>query len=142
MLNTMGITGTSNLLVKPSIAEVTVILGVIIPSASKAQPPTTAGTTSHFAFFRTNENKEKIPPSPLLSALRVIITYLMVVCSVSVQMMQDNTPRTFVGFISCLPPKMVVKIAFKVYNGDVPMSPNTIPKLIRTPPAVNALTFL
>ncbi|MNR14792.1 hypothetical protein D3C85_1312860 [compost metagenome] len=129
-------------MVKPSIAEVTVILGVIIPSASRAQPPTMAGTTSHLAFLRTSENKEKIPPSPLLSARKVIITYFTVVCRVSVQMIQDNTPSTLVGLISCLPPRIMVKIAFKVYNGDVPISPNTIPKLIRTPPAVNALTFL
>ena len=80
-----------------------VIGGVIIPSASRAQPPTTAGTISHFALRRTNENSENMPPSPLLSALRVITTYFKVVWSVSVQKMQDTPPNT--------------------YNGEVPISP-------------------
>ena len=54
--NTMGITLTvGNFNLSPSIAEVTVMLGVIIPSASKAHPPITAGITSHFAFLRTRE---------------------------------------------------------------------------------------
>ena len=95
MVITIGITGTvKNLSCKPSIAEVTVILGVIIPSANSAAPPIIAGITSHFAFFRTKEKREKIPPSPLLSALKVMITYFMVVCSVSVQMIQDKAPKT------------------------------------------------
>src|SRR5678816_702144 len=76
----------------PSIADVTEIGGVIIPSASKAAPPSIAGMTSHFFLRLTNANKENIPPSPLLSACNVRITYLMVVCSVSVQMMQDSAP--------------------------------------------------
>ena len=33
---------------KPSIAEVTEMGGVMIPSDSNAAPPTIAGTTSHF----------------------------------------------------------------------------------------------
>ncbi len=35
----------------PSIAEVTEIGGVIIPSASKAAPPNIAGMTNHFLFL-------------------------------------------------------------------------------------------
>ena len=38
----------------PSIAEVIDIGGVIIPSASKAAPPTIAGITSHFFLRRTS----------------------------------------------------------------------------------------
>jgi hypothetical protein len=95
-----------------------VIGGVIIPSASKAQPPTTAGITSHLARRRTNENNENMPPSPLLSACRVIITYLMVVCKVKVQNIQDIPPKINVSEMTLGP-----TIALKTYNGEVPMSP-------------------
>lgn len=64
---------------KPSIAEVTEIGGVIIPSASSAAPPIMAGMTSHFFCRRTSAKSEKIPPSPRLSACKVSTTYLMVV---------------------------------------------------------------
>ena len=86
-----------------------------------------------------------MPPSPLLSARSVIITYFMVVCRVNVHIMQDKTPKTISGVIAALGPvplNMVVKIAFKVYKGEVPISPKTIPKLIKTPPAVSALECL
>ena len=76
----------------PSMADVTEIGGVIIPSASRAAPPIIAGNTSHFRRRLTKVYKEKMPPSPRLSACSVKITYLMVVCSVSVQMMQLNEP--------------------------------------------------
>lgn len=84
---------------KPSIADEIVIGGVIIPSANKAQPPIIAGTISHFARRRTNEKSEKIPPSPLLSARRVITTYFKVVCSVSVQKISETPPNTNVSEI-------------------------------------------
>ncbi|MNR38865.1 hypothetical protein D3C85_1570040 [compost metagenome] len=115
MMMTIGITGTSgNFNCNPSMAVVTVILGVMIPSASMAHPPITAGMTSHLAFFRTREYREKIPPSPLLSALRVITTYLMVVCKVSVQMIQEIAPSTISGVTACPVPFTTVKIAFNV----------------------------
>ena len=38
---------------KPSMDEVTVTAGVSIPSASRAEPPTMAGTISHLARRRT-----------------------------------------------------------------------------------------
>ncbi|MCY1384946.1 hypothetical protein D9M69_732590 [compost metagenome] len=115
MANTIGITWTfGNSSFNPSIADVTVILGVMIPSASNAAPPITAGITSHFAFLRTNEYKEKIPPSPLLSARSVIITYFKVVCKVRVQMIQDNAPKTRSGFINCPVSLTVLNIAFRV----------------------------
>ncbi len=47
------------------------MVGVIIPSAIKAAPPIIAGKTNHFFCRRTNAYKEKIPPSPLLSAFKV-----------------------------------------------------------------------
>ena len=64
----------------PSIAEDTEMGGVIIPSAKSVQPPIIAGNNNHLIFvFLIRAYKEKIPPSPLLSALKVIITYLIVV---------------------------------------------------------------
>lgn len=60
-------------------AEATEIGGVMIPSANNAAPPIIAGTTNHFLRRRTKVYNEKIPPSPLLSARNVIITYLIVV---------------------------------------------------------------
>ena len=59
----------------PSMADVTEMGGVIIPSANNAAPPIMAGKpTIVFVFLPV-----QIPPSPLLSALRVRTTYLMVV---------------------------------------------------------------
>lgn len=66
--------------------------GVIMPSANNAAPPNIAGITSHFFCLRTNAYNEKIPPSPLLSAINVSQTYFMVVWSVNVQIMHDNEP--------------------------------------------------
>ena len=63
----------------PSTAEATEIGGVIIPSAKSAAPPIIAAATSHFRRLLTRANNEKMPPSPRLSALRVSMTYLMVV---------------------------------------------------------------
>ncbi|MND91689.1 hypothetical protein D3C80_838250 [compost metagenome] len=82
--------------------------GVIIPSAKRAQPPIMAGTTSHFALRLTNEKSEKIPPSPLLSACNVTITYLSVVCNVNVQKTQEIPPNTKTSLIA-LPSIMALK---------------------------------
>lgn len=78
---------------KPSTAAVIEIGGVIIPSANKAAPPIIAGNTSHLFCLLTSAYNEKIPPSPLLSALRVSMTYFMVVCNVRVQIMQEIPPN-------------------------------------------------
>ena len=79
--------------VSPSTADVTEMGGVIIPSASNAAPPIIAGATNHFLLLRTRVYNEKIPPSPLLSAWRVKITYFTVVCNVRVQMIQEIPPK-------------------------------------------------
>lgn len=84
----------------PSTAEVTVIGGVIIPSAIIEAPPIIAGKTSHFFCRLIKAYKENIPPSPLLSAFKVRIMYLMVVCKVSVQIIQDKPPSINVGVIT------------------------------------------
>ena len=77
---------------RPSTAEVMEMGGVMMPSARSAAPPIVAGITSHFFLRLTNAKREKIPPSPLLSALSTSHTYLIVVCKVSVQMINDNVP--------------------------------------------------
>ena len=66
---------------RPSMAEVTEIGGVIIPSASRVAPPIIAGITVHLPCRLTWANNENIPPSPLLSAFSVSNTYFTVVCS-------------------------------------------------------------
>ena len=67
-------------ILSPSIADDTDMGGVIMPSASKAAPPIIAGHFNHFNFaLLTKAYNEKIPPSPLLSARSVSITYLKVV---------------------------------------------------------------
>ena len=61
----------------PSTAEETETGGVIIPSASKAEAPMIVGIIRFLPFFLINEYKEKIPPSPSLSAFSVNHTYLI-----------------------------------------------------------------
>ena len=104
---------------KPSMADVTEMGGVIIPSASNAAPPIIAGKTSHFFCRRTNAYKEKIPPSPLLSARNVRMTYLTVVCKVSVQKISEIPPNTTSSLIGFFSPTT----AFITYKGEVPISP-------------------
>ena len=115
-IGTVSICG--NLLCKPSIAEDIVMGGVMIPSASNAQPPNTAGTISHFALRRTNEKSENMPPSPLLSARKVITTYFKVVWSVNVQTISEMPPNISVSEIVLSP-----TMALKTYRGEVPISP-------------------
>ena len=77
----------------PSIAEVIEMGGVIIPSANNEAPPIMAGITSHFFLRLTRANNAKVPPSPRLSAFKTRITYLIVVCSVIVQIIQESVPK-------------------------------------------------
>ena len=119
------------MMVNPSTAEVTVIGGVIMPSAIIAAPPIIAGMTSHFRRRRTRAYKAKVPPSPRLSALKISTTYLIVVCRVRVQMMQDKDPMNNSSLISRFP-----IISLNTYKGEVPMSPYIIPSAISSPAAV------
>ena len=50
-MGTVAISGYK--ILNPSMADETEMGGVIIPSANKVQPPTTAGIISHFAFLLT-----------------------------------------------------------------------------------------
>ena len=95
MIKTIGMSGKAGFIfVNPSIADETDMGGVIIPSANNVAPPSMAGNTSQgFLLPRTKAYKEKIPPSPLLSARSVTITYFIVVCRVSVQKIRDTPPR-------------------------------------------------
>ncbi len=77
---TIGTTGILELKIfNPSMDEVTVIEGVITPSASKAQAPIIVSTAAQDDLFFIRAKRAKIPPSPLLSALSVIKIYLIVV---------------------------------------------------------------
>ncbi len=93
MSRTIGITGVSVLNnLSPSIEDETVMAGVITPSARRAAPPTIVRMAAHEALSFTSAISANIPPSPLLSALKAISTYLIVAERVSVQNMQDNPP--------------------------------------------------
>ena len=81
-----------------------------------------AGKISHLPHFLTSEYREKMPPSPLLSAFMAISTYLIVVSSVIDQNTSDSEPRmksVSIWVIPPLPPTM----DFITYIGEVPMSP-------------------
>jgi len=120
IVKTIGIVGNSGYnIFRPSIAEEMEIAGVIKPSASNAEHPINVAMRGHFkGCFFTRAYKENIPPSPLLSALSVSITYLKVVMSSNVQMTQDNEPSTRSSVIIELP-----IMALNTYNGEVPISP-------------------
>ena len=98
--STIGITGIDGFMMRnPSIAETTVMDGVMIPSARSVLPPIIAKIKSQLLFLRSRANSEKMPPSPRLSALRVMSTYLTVVWSVRVQIMQERAPRIRLSLI-------------------------------------------
>ena len=105
-------------LTRPSMAEATEIGGVMIPSANKVAAPILAGMKAHQANRRTSAYREKIPPSPRLSARRVSRMYLNVVWIVNVQTTQLIPPKTRSSDIRRSP-----IMAFITYNGEVPMSP-------------------
>jgi len=93
MNKTIGTTGIFELKsLSPSTAEVTVIEGVMTPSARSAAPPIIVSTAAHVDFRFIRAKRAKIPPSPLLSALRTIVMYFMVVDKVRVQNMHDRPP--------------------------------------------------
>jgi len=60
------------------------------------------------------------PPSPLLSARRISITYFSETMTVMLQNIIDNTPNTLSGVSGTWPG---AKICLTVYSGLVPMSP-------------------
>ena len=79
----------------PSTADVTVIAGVIIPSARSVAPPIIAKrTTPRLVLFFIKANNENTPPSPWLSAFNAINTYLVVVCKVITQNIKLTNPNT------------------------------------------------
>ena len=104
MVIVIGIMGRAGYMsFNPSMAEVTEMGGVIRLSAIIKLPPIIAGHITHFACFRINANREKIPPSPLLSARMVMSTYLIVVWKVSVQKMAETLPNINVSVITRVP---------------------------------------
>src|SRR5690606_27185634 len=102
--------------------------GVIIPSAKSEAPPIIAGKINQAAFLFTKVYREKIPPSPLLSALKTIHTYLIVVCKVNIQKIQERPPSIKSEEIILSP-----TMALNTYSGEVPISPKMIPRLMSRP---------
>ncbi len=94
--NTIGTTGVCGFNERsPSTAEVTVIAGVIMPSARRALAPI-AATIKGQRLERgrlINENRAMMPPSPLLSARNAPTTYFIVVWSVRVQITHETAPN-------------------------------------------------
>jgi hypothetical protein len=76
-------------------------------------------------------NRAKIPPSPLLSALSVMMMYLTVVCMVNVQNTQESPPRMNNSDMESAPEIM----ALITYKGEVPRSPKIIPSVTSMPAA-------
>ena len=60
----------------------------------------------------TKEYRDRIPPSPLLSALNAIITYFTVVCNVKVQMIHDSAPSIYSSKGIDKPVLLALTIAF------------------------------
>src|SRR6476620_1869674 len=77
------------------------------------------------------------PPSPLLSARMIRVTYLTVTVSVIDQNRIDTTPSTWRG--EGVMPEPWVKVSRRVESGLVPMSPNTTPSAPTTMAAAAAL---
>src|SRR5664279_1733450 len=82
-----------------------------------------------FFLGRTKAINARIPPSPSLSALKIINKYFMLMTRIKDQKIKDKIPKTFssVTFIPCGPAKQT-RIAYK---GLVPISPKTIPKALK-----------
>ena len=92
---TIGIVGMCSnpfIILNPSTAEDTETGGVMIPSAKRAEAPIIVGRIKFFPFLLIKEYKEKIPPSPSLSAFRVNHTYLIEVWKNKVQKTQETPP--------------------------------------------------
>ena len=112
----------ASMLRRPSTAVVTVTAGVSTPSASRAAPPSMAGKMSHLPQCFTREYREKMPPSPWLSAFMAMSTYLKVVSRVMVQITRDREPMIKLSSTWVMPP-LPSRMDFITYMGEVPMSP-------------------
>ena len=111
IIRTIGTTCIPGLInFNPSTADVTVMDGVITPSAKSAAPPIIVSTAGHEDFCFIRAKRAKIPPSPLLSARRVISTYFIVVESVRVQKIQESPPYMSKMLKFPLPPVIIALI--------------------------------
>src|SRR5262245_32681982 len=75
--------------------------------------------------LRTRVVNASTPPSPLLSARRMMPTYLTEMTRASDQKDRDRVPRMLFGVT--LTPATSEKQARRAYSGLVPISPNTTP---------------
>ena len=88
-------------ILRPSMAESTEIAGVIIPSPKNSDAPTKPKAIRNIFFWseirvvrRFNANSDMIPPSPLLSARMITMTYLKLMVSIMHQKIRDRIPST------------------------------------------------
>lgn len=75
-----------------------------------------------------------MPPSPLLSARVMKVTYLSATTTISDQMITDKIPRILSGVIGA--GWGPAKISFIVYSGLALISPNTTPSAVSASAAV------
>ncbi|CAB4574090.1 unannotated protein [freshwater metagenome] len=70
--------------------------------------------------------RARIPPSPWLSAFMTKVRYLMEMMMTRAQKASEATPKAYTGFEAsrC----WCSKASRNAYNGEVPMSPYTIPR--------------
>ena len=112
-------------------ADNTEIAGVIIPSPKNRDAPIKPSairkiflSSAMRVVRRFNANNDMIPPSPLLSARIIMVTYLKLMVSIMHQKIRDKIPNTLAWVIArCA----VKKVCLKAYRGLVPISPNTTP---------------
>ena len=77
-------------------------------------------------FSGSSESREKIPPSPRLSACRTSQAYLIAMTMVSDQKNRLSTPSTVDGSRGI--PWWAESDSLMAYRGLVPMSPKTTPR--------------
>src|SRR5690348_960788 len=117
---------------RPSTADSTVIDGVITPSPKNNAAPSTAASTTSLRVsgcWRVARCASAIiamiPPSPLLSARMMKVTYFSATTISNVHSTSDSTPSTL-NVVTGMP-CWSLKASLKVYSGLVPRSPNTTP---------------
>ena len=101
--------------------------GVMTPSPKKMAVPKMPSSSSRlrstgrdFTACEASASMAMRPPSPLLSARRISVTYFSDTTTVSVQNTMDKMPRMFSGVSGTRP---WAKTSFSAYSGLVPMSP-------------------
>ncbi len=114
---------------RPSMAPITEMAGVIMPSPRNRAAPQMPRKKGIIAcrprVLRARAIRASVPPSPLLSARIRKMTYLIVTIRVRAQSTRDTTPST--DSSTLVVPLAWCSASRMAYSGLVPMSPNTTP---------------